>query len=140
MIKLVSAAIGVVLLVLSLACISQPKEDLQVNTGLPQNVFERVPKQQWVAESKNAYVIRDKNPVAPVHFLIIPKKQVPTLLDAPPELLGEMLELAKTVAMREGIAEDGFRLVVNTNSMGGQHVFQLHIHLLAGRQMQWPPG
>ena len=140
MIKLVSAAIGVVLLVLSLACISQPKEDLQVNTGLPQNVFERVPKQQWVAESKNAYVIRDKNPVAPVHFLIIPKKQVPTLLDAPPELLGEMLELAKTVAMREGLAKDGFRLVVNTNSMGGQHVFQLHIHLLAGRQMQWPPG
>ena len=140
MIKLVSVAIGITLFVLSFACISQPKEDLKVNTALPQNVFERNSRQQWVAESKNAYVIRDKNPVAPVHFLIIPKKQVTTLLDAPPALLGEMLELAKTVAMREGIAEDGFRLVVNTNSMGGQHVFQLHIHLLAGRQMQWPPG
>jgi histidine triad (HIT) family protein len=85
-------------------------------------------------------VIRDINPQAPVHLLVIPKKRVPTLLQAPSELVGEMFELAKRVARQEGIAEDGFRIIINTHPFGGQTVYHFHIHVLGGRELGWSPG
>jgi histidine triad (HIT) family protein len=102
--------------------------------------FESIPEEQWIAQSDNAYVIRDHKPQAPVHLLVIPKKRVPTLLQAPPELLGEMLDLARKVAAQEGIARDGFRIVINTHPRGSQSVYHFHMHVLGGRQMRWPPG
>ena len=102
--------------------------------------FESVAHDLWIAESENAYVIRDHKPQAPVHLLVIPKRRVPTLLQAPPELLGEMLNLARTAAEQEGIARSGFRIVINTHPEGGQSVYHLHMHVLGARQMKWPPG
>ncbi len=102
--------------------------------------FESVPRDQWIAESENAYVIRDHKPQAPVHVLVIPKRHIPTLLQAPPELLGEMLDLARKAAEQEGIARNGFRIVINTHPQGSQSVYHFHIHVLGGRQMKWPPG
>ena len=102
--------------------------------------FESIPRERWIAESENAFVIRDRSPQAPVHLLVISKKRVPTVLQAQEALLGEMLVLARRVAEQEGIAREGFRLVVNTHPQGGQSVYHLHIHVLGGRQMKWPPG
>src|SRR6267142_234755 len=104
------------------------------------SVFESIPKERWIAESANAFVVRDKFPQAPVHLLVIPKKRIPTILQASPELIGEMFALARRAAEQEGVARDGFRLVVNTHPMGGQSVYHMHIHVLGGRQMKWPPG
>jgi histidine triad (HIT) family protein len=102
--------------------------------------FASIPKERWIAESPNAFAIRDRNPQAPIHVLVISKAAIPTVLDAPAGLLGEMLELAKVVATQEGIATTGFRLVINTQREGGQTVYHLHVHVLGGRQMRWPPG
>ena len=102
--------------------------------------FESIPRTQWIAESRNAYVIRDINPKAPIHLLVIPKKRVPTLLQASPELLGEMFDLAKKAAVQEGIADSGFRTIINTHPDSRQSVYQLHIHVLGGRKMDWTDG
>jgi len=84
---------------------------------------------------------RDSNPQAPTHVLVIPTDHLASLNDAKdPRLLGAMLAFAREVARAEGIAERGYRVVVNTNPDGGQTVFHLHLHLLGGRPMQWPPG
>ena len=84
---------------------------------------------------------RDINPQAPTHILIIPTEHVASLNDAKDEgLLGEILVFAGTLAREEGIAQRGYRVVVNTNADGGQTVFHLHAHLLGGRRMTWPPG
>jgi histidine triad (HIT) family protein len=102
--------------------------------------FQSVARHRWIAESQNAFAIRDKNPQAPVHILIISKARVPTMLEASPVLLGEMLELARKVAEQEGVAREGFRIVINTRPAGGQGVYHLHVHVLGGREMSWPPG
>ena len=102
--------------------------------------FESISRAQWITESRNAYVIRDVAPKAPVHLLVIPKKRIPTLLQASPQLLGEMLDLAKTVAVREGIADSGFRTIINTHPDSRQSVYHLHIHVLGGRRMDWIDG
>ena len=84
---------------------------------------------------------RDINPQAPTHVLIIPTQHVSSLNDARDAgLLGEMLVFAGDLAREAGIAERGYRVVVNTNPDGGQTVFHLHAHLLGGRRMTWPPG
>jgi histidine triad (HIT) family protein len=84
---------------------------------------------------------RDLNPQAPTHVLVIPTDHLGSLNDAKdPRLLGAMLAFAREVARAEGIAERGYRVVVNTNPDGGQTVFHLHLHLLGGRPMKWPPG
>ncbi len=111
-----------------------------VGAAEEKSIFLNKPKEKWVLESENAFVLEDKYPQAPVHLLVIPKKLVRTVLDAPPELLGEMLDLAERAARKYGIDESGFRIVINTNSEGGQHIYHLHIHVLGGRQMKWPPG
>jgi histidine triad (HIT) family protein len=99
-----------------------------------------IPLSQHIAESENAFAVRDKYPAAPIHILIISKKKIPTILQASPELIAEMIELAKRVAKQEGLETGGFRLVINTNPFGGQSVYHFHIHVLGGRQMKWPPG
>jgi histidine triad (HIT) family protein len=86
---------------------------------------------------------RDINPAAPVHLLIVPKKHIAGMLeltDIDAEMLGKVFEVAGELALREGIAESGFRLVVNTGPDAGQSVQHIHFHLLGGREMAWPPG
>ena len=102
--------------------------------------FERVPRDKWIAESPRAFAIGDIKPQAPVHFLVIPRQRITSLLEAPPDLLGEMLALARDTARAHGVADDGFRVVINTNPNGAQTVYHLHMHVLGGRQMRWPPG
>jgi histidine triad (HIT) family protein len=104
----------------------------------PQSPFEKTPTSLWIAESDNAYAIKDIRPREPHHYLIIPKQRIYTMLDAEAELLGEMLILARQVAKQRGIAEDGFRIVINTNPHGLQTVYHLHIHVLGGRQLRLP--
>ena len=96
-----------------------------------------------VYEDDELLAFRDVNPQAPVHVLFIPKKPIATLDDATAEdaaLLGRLLLAAADYARREGFAAQGYRTVVNCNEYGGQTVFHLHVHLLAGRRMHWPPG
>ena len=96
-----------------------------------------------VYENDELLAFRDVNPQAPVHVLFIPKKPIATLDDAMAEdaaLLGRLLLAAADYAKREGFAAQGYRTVVNCNEYGGQTVFHLHLHLLAGRRMHWPPG
>lgn len=92
----------------------------------------------WIAESENAFALKDIRPRAPHHYLVIPKQRINTLLDTDTELMGEMLELCKRVAKQAGIADDGFRIVINTNPHGLQTVYHLHMHVLGGRQMRLP--
>ena len=92
----------------------------------------------WIDESENAFAIKDIRPRAPHHYLIIPKAHHSTLLETEPELLGEMLALCRKVAKEAGIAEDGFRIVINTNPQGLQTVYHLHMHVLGGRQLRLP--
>lgn len=86
---------------------------------------------------------RDINPQAPTHILIIPTEHVATLNDfdqAHQAVLGKMMLIAQKLAADEGLAEDGYRVVVNCNKNGGQAVYHTHLHLLGGRPMGWPPG
>ena len=86
---------------------------------------------------------RDIRPQAPTHVLIIPKQHIATIDDADSkdeQLLGRMILAAKKLAKSEGLSDVGYRLVFNVNSGGGQEVYHIHLHLLGGRQMTWPPG
>jgi histidine triad (HIT) family protein len=94
-------------------------------------------------EDEHMMVFPDMNPVAPVHVLVIPKKHIANLLELAPEdasLVGHILFTISKLASQLGIAEDGFRLVVNTKNNGGQTVHHLHWHVIGGRFMTWPPG
>jgi len=102
--------------------------------------FENVSPDRYIAQSENAFAIRDKHPQAPVHVLIVSKKRVPTVLQATPELVAEMIALAKKVAKQEGIENDGFRLVMNTHPAGRQTVYHFHIHVLGGKKLNWKIG
>ena len=97
-----------------------------------------------VFENENILAFRDINPQAPVHILIIPKIEIPKVTDLKgsehASLLGEMIDAANKIAKDLNIAEDGFRLVFNCGDNGGQEVYHLHLHLLGGRKMKWPPG
>ncbi len=86
--------------------------------------------------------IRDINPQAPTHILIVPKHHLASLMDAEgtPNLYARIVEVARTLAQRLGVADRGFRLLVNTGPEGGQAVPHVHFHLLGGRVMGWPPG
>ncbi|MCX7920058.1 MAG: histidine triad nucleotide-binding protein [bacterium] len=98
---------------------------------------------QKVYEDNDLLAFKDIQPKAPVHILIIPKKHIPTVLEAQESdarLLGKMVLVANKIAQDERIAESGFRLVFNCNRDAGQAVFHIHLHLLGGRQLGWPPG
>jgi len=96
-----------------------------------------------VYENDDVLAFKDLNPQAPVHVLFVPKRAIATLNDAMPadaELLGKLMLAAADYAKAQGFSHDGYRVVVNCNEHGGQTVFHLHVHLLAGRRMHWPPG
>ncbi len=114
---------------------------------MPDTVFARIIRKEIPAdivfEDDRVLAFRDLAPQAPTHILIIPKTPIATAnditaSDAP--LVGHMVHVAAEIARTEGIAENGYRLVVNCNNDGGQAVYHLHIHLLGGRTMTWPPG
>ncbi|MCM2356450.1 MAG: histidine triad nucleotide-binding protein [Arenimonas sp.] len=96
-----------------------------------------------VYEDEHVLAFRDINPQAPVHVLFIPKRAVATLNELQPgdeALVGRLALAAAAYAKREGFADSGYRVVMNCNADGGQTVFHIHLHLLAGRAMHWPPG
>ena len=94
-----------------------------------------------VKRTDRLLAFRDVSPQAPVHVLVIPVEHVASLPEVSDgRLLGEMLLLARDIARDEHIAEAGYRVVLNTNRDGGQTVFHLHLHLLGGRRLTWPPG
>jgi histidine triad (HIT) family protein len=94
-----------------------------------------------IAETEDCIAFRDINPQAPVHVIVIPREHVASLSDATDtRLVGRLATLAAEIARKEGIADSGYRTVINTNADAGQTVFHLHLHLLGGRRMAWPPG
>ncbi|XP_040121301.1 histidine triad nucleotide-binding protein 2, mitochondrial [Oryx dammah] len=114
--------------------------------GAAPTIFSRILDRSLPAdilyEDQQCLVFRDVAPQAPVHFLVIPKKPIPRISQAEEEdqqLLGHLLLVAKKTAKAEGLG-DGYRLVINDGKLGAQSVYHLHIHVLGGRQLQWPPG
>ncbi len=96
-----------------------------------------------IHEDEHCVAFRDISPQAPLHILIVPRKPVPRISLAQPcdqALLGHLLLTAADVARREGVADSGYRLVINNGSDGGEAVPHLHLHLLGARQLDWPPG
>lgn len=96
-----------------------------------------------IHEDELSLAFEDINPQAPVHTLVIPKKHISTSLeiaDKDREIVGHMLMVAAKIAKDKGIDKKGFRLVMNTNADAGQTVFHIHLHILGGRVMHWPPG
>lgn len=110
-------------------------------------IFEKIAAKQIPAkivfETEDLVAFRDANPQAPVHVLIVPRRPIARIgvagdLDA--ELLGDLLLAARKVAQIEGVAESGYRLVINNGADAGESVPHLHVHLLGGRALAWPPG
>ena len=96
-----------------------------------------------IYESASAIAFRDINPQASTHVLIIPRKHIATINEIEEEdeaLVGSLYSAAREIAAAEGIAEDGYRAVMNCNEGAGQTVFHIHLHLLGGRPLSWPPG
>jgi len=94
-----------------------------------------------VAESEHCLAFRDASPEAPLHVLVVPKKHVSSLNDVTDvECVGALSMMAAQVAREGGVADSGYRTVINTNGNGGQSVFHLHLHVLGGRKLAWPPG
>jgi len=114
---------------------------------MPDTLFAKIIAREIPAEivyeDDNALAFRDIAAQAPTHILVVPKKPLVNLLDAGPAdalLLGQLMQAAVHVARTLGIADDGFRIVVNVGKDGGQTVDHLHLHVLGGRHLSWPPG
>ena len=110
------------------------------------NIFARILRGELPCskahETDHALAFHDINPQAPVHVLVIPKKEIPSLAhadDVDSQLLGHLLTVTRLVAKELGL-DDGYRTVINSGSHGGQTVDHLHIHVLGGRHLSWPPG
>jgi histidine triad (HIT) family protein len=94
-----------------------------------------------VASSDTAFAFRDVNPQAPTHILVVPRTHIVSLAAASDAaMLGDLLSFAASVARSEGLESEGYRVVANTGHNGGQTVDHLHLHVLGGRRMSWPPG
>lgn len=107
------------------------------------NMVEKKVPADVVYEDDDVLAFRDIRPVAPTHVLVIPKKHVAAIHDLTPAdagLIGTVMVAARTVADKLGLVKDGFRLVVNDGPGAGQTVHHIHVHVLGGRQMTWPPG
>lgn len=113
------------------------------NTIFSKIISKEIPA-DIVFESDNVLAFRDISPKAPTHILIIPKIEIPTVREISGSehavLLGELFDAANHIAKELKIAEEGFRLVINCGANGGQEVYHLHMHLLGGRKLTWPPG
>ena len=106
-------------------------------------IMQREIPAKIVYEDDQCLAFRDVNPQAPVHVLLIPKREIPTMNDVKASdaaLLGYLMTKAPEIAKAEGIAEEGYRLVINTNGNAGQTVSHIHIHIIGGRALGWPPG
>jgi histidine triad (HIT) family protein len=111
------------------------------------NIFEKIITREIPAEivyeDDKVVAFRDVNPKAPIHILIVPRKNIPRLAEAGPEdaaVLGHLLLKAAEVADKAGLKKSGYRLVINTGADGGETVPHLHCHILGGRRLAWPPG
>ena len=114
-----------------------------VEKTLFQKIADREIPADIVYEDDICLCLRDIEPQAPIHLLIVPKKPIVRIAEADTEdqaTLGHLLLTAQLVAKQEGFAESGFRTVINNGKDGGEAVPHLHLHILAGRQMKWPPG
>ncbi len=112
-----------------------------------ENIFNKIINKEIKAdiiyENDKVIAFKDINPAAPIHFLIIPKKNIKTINDIQENdkiLIGELFIAAKKIAKDYNIDKNGYRLIFNCNDDAGQTVFHIHMHLLAGRKLLWPPG
>ena len=108
-----------------------------------QKIIDREIPAEIVYETEDVLAFRDINPQAPIHVLVIPKQPIVSVAKAKgsdEQILGRLLLAAAQVARIEGVAEDGYRLIMNNGANAGQTVFHLHVHVLAGRTLSWPPG
>tara|TARA_B100000614_G_C14515941_1_gene480533 strand:- start:529 stop:870 length:342 start_codon:yes stop_codon:yes gene_type:complete len=110
-------------------------------------IFQKIIKREIPAdivyEDKDIIAFNDINPQAPIHILIVPKKIIETLNDInenDEKLIGRMFTVAKFLAKKNNISETGYRTIFNCNDDGGQTVYHIHLHLLGGRALNWPPG
>jgi histidine triad (HIT) family protein len=106
-------------------------------------IADREIPSEVVRETETVLAFKDINPQAPVHVLIIPKEHIPSVNDLTEEhraLVGDLVLTAQQIAREMGIAEAGYRTLFNCNADAGQDVFHIHLHLLGGRRMSWPPG
>lgn len=107
-----------------------------------EKIIDREIPSDIVYEDDDVIAFKDVNPVAPVHILVVPKKPIPKVSDMEAddiELMGKVMYAAKQVAHEQGVAESGFRLVVNNGEAASQSVFHVHVHLIGGEAMGWPP-
>jgi len=114
---------------------------------MEETIFDKIISKEILSdivyEDRDFLAFRDINPQAPTHILIIPKKRIPTINDIKDEdskIIGKLVIIAKKIAEEENISKDGYRLVFNCNEYGGQTVFHIHLHLIGGRKLNWPPG
>ena len=108
-----------------------------------QKIIDREIKADIIFENGNIIAFNDVNPVAPIHILIVPKKLIESInliKEEDSRLIGEMFLVAKELAKKLKIDESGYRTVFNTNDDGGQTVYHIHLHLIGGRKLDWPPG
>ena len=108
-----------------------------------EKIIDREIPAEIVFEDEYAVAIRDINPQAPTHILVLPRRKISRIGEATDqdfELLGRLLLAARTIAASEGLTESGFRIVINNGRDGGETVPHLHVHLLGGRPLLWPPG
>ncbi|NKB47498.1 MAG: HIT domain-containing protein [Legionellales bacterium] len=106
-------------------------------------IVDKTLESTLVYEDDQVIAFDDRYPKAPIHQLIVPKKHIATIndtADQDTQLLGHMMQVAKQQAKRSEIADTGYRLVFNVNQGGGQVIFHIHLHLLGGRDLNWPPG
>ena len=118
------------------------QSDSMSNTVFHKIIRREIPA-HIVFEDDEVIAIKDINPVAPVHILVIPKIDLPSLVNADEskeKLLGHMVLVAKNIAEKQGLSSRGYRIVLNAGRDGGQEVFQLHLHIIGGRKLSWPPG
>ena len=113
---------------------------------MSETIFDRIINREIPAdivhEDDQCLAFRDINPQAPVHILVIPKKTIATINDldeADEQAVGHLYTVAAKIAKEEGIAEDGYRTVMNCNDHGGQSVYHIHLHLIGGKPLGWPP-
>ncbi|MBE9550373.1 MAG: histidine triad nucleotide-binding protein [Proteobacteria bacterium] len=114
---------------------------------MSEDLFEKIVAREIPAdivyETDSVLAFRDINPQAPIHILIIPKQKIRTIndiADGQATLVGELYLAARDIAKQQGFAEDGYRVVMNCGENAGQAVWHIHLHLLAGRPLAWPPG
>jgi histidine triad (HIT) family protein len=129
---------------MKLGILTQPKnEESEMSDCLFCKMVAGAIKPNVVYEDDAVLAFRDINPQAPTHVLVVPKRHISTINDLKSEdaeLVGRLYLAAKKVAEQDGIASDGYRTVMNCNAAAGQTVFHIHLHVLGGRNMHWPPG